>query len=190
MWLFSFRSVRRRGPLAVLLAMALPLAACAVPPVETMEAAPEPLRGAAYVDSVELSLNVAARNAVASSDRKLHGEGDAALPFARLFDKAVKEAARARGLDGARPLTVTVEMDALRIADAAMAVLGRSDRLAGQIRVADARNGDRLALFYVTVDKQHSGLIGLAMRGGGVREKLVREFAARIAGELAGPRRK
>lgn len=170
--------------------MALPLAACAVPPVETMEAAAEPLRGAAYVDSVELSLNVAARNAVAASDRKLHGVGDTALPFARLFDKAVKEASRARGLDGARPLIVTVEMDALRIPDAAMAVLGRSDRLAGQIRVADARSGDRLALFYVTVDKQHSGLIGLAMRGGGVREKLVREFAARIADQLAGPRRK
>ncbi|MDB5693943.1 MAG: hypothetical protein JWO81_3006 [Alphaproteobacteria bacterium] len=180
------RSVRRRGrPLAVLLALALPLLSCAVPPVETMEAAPEALRGAAYVDSVELALNAAARVAVAASDRKLHGEGDSALPFARLFDKAVKEATRARGLDGARPLIVTVEMDGLRIPDAAMAALGRSDRLAGQIRVADARTGDRLALFYVTVDKQHSGLIGLAMRGGGVREKLVRDFAAHIADQLA-----
>jgi hypothetical protein len=189
MRLFSSRAVRRRvGPLAVLLALALPLAACAVPPVEMMEAAPVPLRGAAYVDSVELSLNAAARAAVAASDGKLHGEGDAALPFARLFDKAVKDATRARGLDGARPLIVTVEMDALRIPDAAMAALGRSDRLAGQVRVADARTGDRLALFYVTVDKQHSGLIGLAMRGGGVREKLVREFARRIAEQLAAPK--
>jgi hypothetical protein len=66
-----------------------------------------------------------------------------------------------------------------------MAVLGRSDRLAGQVRVEDARTGDRLALFYVTEDKAHSGLIGLAVRGGSVREKLVRGFAAHIAEQLA-----
>ena len=179
---------RRRAAAAVLLGLALPLAACAVKPIDMMQAPPEALRGAAYVDSVELSLGAAARAAVKESDAKHHGEGDAGLPFARLFDKAVKEATRAQGLEAGRPLLVTVEMDALRIPDAAMAVLGRSDRLAGQDIVADARTGDRLALFYVTVDKAHSGLIGLAIRGGGVREKLVREFAAHIAEQLAAPR--
>jgi hypothetical protein len=152
-----------------------------------MEAPPATLRGTAYVDSVALSLGAAARAEVKQSDAKHHGEGDVGLPFATLFDKEVKDAARAHGLDGGRPLLVTVEMDVLRIPDVAMAVLGRSDRLAGQVRVEDARTGDRLALFYVTVDKAHSGLIGLAVRGGGVREKLVREFAARIAGQLAAP---
>ena len=167
----------------------LSFAACAPTPVETMQAAPDTLRGAAYVHSVELSLSAAARAAVAESDRKLHGDGDAALPFAALFDKAVKEATRARGLESGRALTITIEMDALRIPDVAMAALGRSDRLAGQVIVSDARTGDRLAMFYVDVDKAHSGLIGLAMRGGGVREKLVRGFAAHIAEQLAVRRR-
>lgn len=190
MRLFLIPPVRRRGALlACLIAALVPLAACAAAPVEMMEAAPDALRGAAYVDSVELSLSKAAHDAIAQSDARLRGEGDNALPFAHLFDKAVKEATRARGLESGRPLLITVEMDALRIPDAAMALLGRSDRLAGQVRVADARTGDRLALFYVTVDKEHSGLIGLAVRGGGVREKLVREFAAHIADQLATPRR-
>jgi hypothetical protein len=190
MRLFFPRSVRRRGsPLLAALLLAFPLAACAVAPVEMMEAAPDALRGGAYVDGVELSLAAPARVAVAEADRKLHGEGDAGLPFARLLDKAVKEATRARGLETGRALTVTVEMDVLRIPGVGMAMLGRSDRLAGQVRVTDARTGDRLALFYVTVDKPHSGLIGLAMRGGGVREKLVRDFAAHIAEQLAARRR-
>jgi hypothetical protein len=189
MGFFSFPPVRRREAFRfALLALALPLAACAVKPIDMMQAAPEALRGAAYVDAVELSLSAAARAEIKRSDATRHGEGDVGLPFASLFDKAVKEATRARGLETGRPLLVTVEMDLLRIPDVAMAVLGRSDRLAGQVIITDARTGDRLALFYVTVDKAHSGLIGLAMRGGGVREKLVREFAARIAEQLAPPR--
>ena len=131
----SLPPVRRRGKaLAALLALAVPLAACAVKPIDMMEAAPETLRGAAYVDSVELSLGAAARAAVKESDAKHHGEGDAGLPFDLLFDKAVKEAARGHGLETGRPLRITVEMDVLRIPDAAMAVLGRSDRLAGQTK--------------------------------------------------------
>jgi hypothetical protein len=178
--------VRRRGRIAAaLLALGLSLAACAVAPVEMMQGASGALRDPAYVDSVELSLHGEARAAVAESDRKLHGEGDVALPFAALFDRAVKEAARARGFQAGRPLRIAIEMDVLRIPDVAMAALGRSDRLSGQVRVEDARTGDRFALFYVTVDKPHSGLIGLAIRGTGVREKLIREFAAHIAGQLA-----
>ena len=188
MGFFTSPRARRRGTaFACLLALAIPLAACAVKPIDMMEAAPASLRGAAYVHRVALSLGPTARTAVKESDARHHGDGDAGLPFAALLDKAVKEEARAHGLVGERPLLVTVEMDALRVPDAAMAALGRSDRLAGQVRVEDARTGDRLALFYVTVDKQHPGLLGLAVRGGGVREKLVREFAADIAGQLAGP---
>src|SRR4051794_1247586 len=128
---FPLPPVRRRGKLLVvaILCAVAPLAACAVAPVDMMEAAPDALRGAAYVDSVELSLSKAARAAIVESDRKRHGEGDAGLPFAMLFDKAVKEATRARGLETGRPLRVTIELDVLRIPDVAMAVLGRSDRL-------------------------------------------------------------
>ncbi|HEX5183972.1 MAG TPA: hypothetical protein VFW19_12590 [Allosphingosinicella sp.] len=189
MWLFPSSPVRRRGRIAIALtALALPLAACGPKPVEIFQPAPDALRGAAYVYRVDLSLGGESRTGVAETDGKLHEDGDAALPFAKLLDKAVKEATRARGLRAGRPLILTVEMDVLRIPGVAMAALGTSDRLAGQVRVEDARTGERLALFYVTVDHPHSGLIGLAIRGGGVREKLVREFADRIAGQLAARR--
>src|SRR5881397_444841 len=116
MGFFSFPPVRRPGKaLATLLVLAFPLAACAMKPIDMMQAAPETLRGAAYVDTVELDLSAAARTVIAQSDAKRHGEGDVGLPFASLFDKAVKEAARARGLETGRPLLVTVEMDVLRI---------------------------------------------------------------------------
>jgi hypothetical protein len=171
-----------------LLALALPLAACGPKPVEIFQAPAEALRGAAYVHSVEVSLGGESRAEAADSDRKLHGGGDGALPFAKLLEKDVKEATRAHGLQSGRPLTIALEMDVMRIPDVAMAVLGRSDRLAGQVRVEDAKTGEHLALFYVIVDHPHSGLIGLAVRGGGVREKLVREFANRIAEQLAAKR--
>ncbi|HEY1606809.1 MAG TPA: hypothetical protein VGF77_14550 [Allosphingosinicella sp.] len=190
MRLFPSSPARRRGRIAIApLILALPLAACGPKPVEMFQPPPAALGGAAYVYEVDLSLSGESRTAAGDSDRKLHGEGDAALPFAKLLDKAVKEATRARGLEAGRPLILTVEMDVLRIPGAAMAAFGTSDRLAGQVRVEDAKTGERLALFYVTVDHPHSGLIGLAMRGGGVREKLVREFAGRIAGQLAAGRR-
>jgi hypothetical protein len=169
--------------------LALPLAACGPKPVEIFQAPAGALRGAVYVHSVEISLGGESRAEAAESDRKLGGQGDAAVPFAKLLDKDVKDATRARGLQAGRPLTIALEMDVLRIPDVAMALLGRSDRLAGQVRVEDAKTGEHLALFYVTVDHPHSGLIGLAVRGGGVREKLVREFADRIAEQLAAPRR-
>lgn len=171
------------------LALALALAACGPKPLQMFQAPPDALRGAAYVHSVEISLGGESRAEVAESDRKLHGVGDAALPFAKLLDKDVKEATRAHGLQAGRPLTIALEMDVLRIPDVAMAVLGRSDRLAGQVRVEDAKTGEHLALFYIIVDHPHSGLIGLAVRGGSVREKLAREFADRIAEQLAAKRR-
>src|SRR5947209_11291245 len=148
MRLFPSPPVRRRGKVATaLMALGLALGACSPTPVQSFQAAPDALRGAAYVDSVELSLGGESRGAVAEDDRKRHGEGDAALPFAKLLDKAVKEATRAQGLQAGRALIVSVEMDVLRIPDAGMAMLGRSDRLAGQVKVLDARTGDTLALF-------------------------------------------
>lgn len=172
-----------------LVALVLSLAACGPKPVEMFQPPADALRGAVYVHSVEISFGGESRDQVAEADRKLHGAGDAALPMAKLLDQDVTEATRAHGLRHGRPLTIALEMDVLRIPDVGMAVLGRSDRLAGQVRVEDAKTGEHLALFYVTVDHPHSGLIGLAVRGGSVREKLAREFAERIAEQLAAKRR-
>jgi hypothetical protein len=179
----------------VLALCALATAACAPATIEMMQPPPEALRGAAWVAEVELSLSAASRASLAAADAKLAQRaaragpaGPAALPFARMFVQAMKDTARERGLTGGRALRVVVEMDRVEIPDVGMAALGRGDRLAGQVKLVDARNGEMLATFYVDVDKVRPGLIGMMVRGTGVREKLALEFAHRVADQLTARR--
>lgn len=111
----------------------------------------------------------------------------ATLPFAQMFELVVKDVAREQGLVSGRPLKVAVEIDTLKTANAGMAMLaGSSDQLAGQVNLLDAQSGEKLGAFYVDVINSHAGLLGLAMRGGGIREKLSQEFAVHIADQLKG----
>jgi hypothetical protein len=114
--------------------------------------------------------------------------GYSALPFASMFVRVMKEVARERGLVSGRAVRIVVEMDRVEVPGVAMAALGRGDRLAGQVKLVDARNGDMLATFYVDVDKVRPGLIGMMVRGTGVREKLAQEFAHRVADQLTARR--
>jgi hypothetical protein len=181
------------------LALALcALAAACAPTVDMMQPPPEALRGAAWVAEVELSLSAASRASTAAADAKLAQRaaragaagpvGPAALPFARMFVQAMKDAARERGLTAGRALRIVVEMDRVEIPGVGMAALGRGDRLAGQVKLVDARDGEMLATFYVDVDKVRPGLIGMMVRGTGVREKLALEFAHRVADQLTAHR--
>jgi hypothetical protein len=177
-------------------AVALLLAGCGPARVEMMQAPPAGLRGAAWVADVELSLGGSSRTSVAAADSRLAqrasgpapAPGYAGLPFAPMFVRVMKDVARERGLVSGRALRVVVEMDRVEVPGAAMAALGRGDRLAGQVRLLDARHGEMLATFYVDVDKVRPGLIGMMVRGTGVREKLAQEFAHRVADQLAAPR--
>ena len=170
---------------------------CAPKAIDMMQPPPATLRGQAWVVDVQLSLGGPSRASVAAADAKLRerrpaaagpASDDTALPFAQMFVKMVKDVARERGLASGRAVTVSIEMDQAQVQGTGMAALGRGDRLAGQVRVLDARSGDKLAEFYVDVDKIRPGLIGLAIRGTGVREKLAGEFARRIADQLTAPR--
>jgi hypothetical protein len=164
---------------------ALALAACAAPAVDTFQAAPAGLAGRAFVRQVELVPGPVFKRQAAEADARLKpGE----LPIARLLEQAVAEAARARGLTGERPLRLVLEMDALSVPGTARSALGAGDRLAGQVRAFDARTDERLAEFYVDIDRTYPGLLGQLARGAGVRERLAAAFAARIAEQLVLPR--
>lgn len=173
-------------------ALLLLATACAHPAVEVMQAAPAAVRGAAaYVYGVDLSLGPTAKTAVAAADQRLKPgrEGYADMRFAPMLVQVVKDAAASRGLREGRALTIEIELDKLGVPGTAGAFLGGRDRLAGQVHVVDARTGEKLSSFYVDVDQGSPGLIGLALRGGGVREKLASAFARHIFDQLAPVRR-
>jgi hypothetical protein len=173
-----------------LLALALLAPACSRPAIDMMQAPPAALRGAAYVHAVELSLGPEARRQVAASDAQVaarRASGDAGVTFAPLLTRLFKDASAARGMREGRALTLVVELDRLRITDAGGALLGRDDRLAGLVRVTDARTGAALGTFYVDVDRRYPGLVGLAVRegNGSVRERLASAFVRHALDQIA-----
>ncbi len=189
----------------------LSASACGPKPVKIVHPVAESIRNASMISDVEVTLSPLAQELMDKFEAKAaekraeaglpaadpsaelssapHDQYDT-LPFAQMFELVVKDVARERGLTTGRPLRVNVEIDTLKTANAGMAILaGSSDQLAGQVTILDAQSGDRLGEFYVDVINSHSGLLGLAMRGGGIREQLANEFAGHIAKQLTGKRK-
>ena len=191
-------------------AAALLLAACAPNPVRVIEPVSAAVRGASHVADVEVTINPLAQaqmerfEAKARENRERAGlapvpagelatrppqDEYATLPFAQMMELVVQDVTRAHGIENGRPLRLQIEIDTLKTANAGMAILaGSSDQLAGTVRVLDAQSGAPLGEFYVDVINAHSGLLGLALRGGGIREKLAEEFSLHISRQLRAQR--
>jgi hypothetical protein len=187
-------------------ALALFVAACAVNPVRVIQPVSAEVRGASHIADVAVTISpLAAEQMVRFEDKArenreraglppVPAEGlatrppqdeYATLPFAEMMELVIQDVTRAHGLDAGRPLRLQIEIDTLKTANAGMAILaGSSDQLAGTVRVVDAQSGASLGEFYVDVINSHSGLLGLAMRGGGIREELAEEFSLHIARQL------
>ena len=189
----------------VVAAFMLGLAACAADPVRIIEPVSTQVRGASHVADVRVTVGELARAQVARFDERASEartraepairraerpsqDEYATLPFARMLALVVADAARAQGLNSGRPLRLDIYVNAVRTADPAMAIVVASrDQLAGTVRVADAQSGEPLGAFHVDVINVHSGLVGLALRGGGIRERLAEEFAVHVARQLGAP---
>jgi hypothetical protein len=186
-------------------AFMLGLAACAANPVRIIDPVSTQVRGAGHVADVRVMVGELARAQVerfderASEARTRAGpairlaerpsqDQYATLPFARMLALVVEDAARARGLASGRPLRLEIYVNAVRTVDPAMAIVVASrDQLAGTVRVADAQSGEPLGAFHVDVINVHSGVVGMALRGGGIRERLAEEFAGHVARQLGAP---
>lgn len=191
------------APLALML-----LSAC-VNPVNVVQPISASLQNQVNIAEVDVTLSSLAQTAMQAFETKAREKRAAAglppvdpaaavttrpgqaeyatLPFARMFELVVQDVTRQRGLTAGRPVKLAVQIDTLKTANAGMAMLlGSSDQLAGTVRVLDAQSGQQLGEFYVDVINSHSGLLGLAMRGGGIREELSEEFAIHIARQLTG----
>ncbi len=115
----------------------------------------------------------------------------ATLPFATMMPLVMEDVTRDWGLKTGRPVKLTITIDNLKFANAGMAMLiGSSDQLAGLVEVSDPASGAKLGSFYVDVINSHGGLLGLAMRGAGIREKLAEEFALQTSRVLTGRKSK
>lgn len=194
--------------LAPLAALVL-VAACAANPVDVIQPVSATVQQGSQVADVEVRMSPLAEEAIVKFEEKAAekraeaglppvdpsvepvsrpaSDQYATLPFARMFELVVQDVTRGWGLDSGRPLKLMVEIDTLKTANAAMAWLaGSSDQLAGTVQVLDAGTGEKLGEFYVDVINSHSGLLGLAMRGSGIREELAEEFAIHVSRQLTG----
>jgi hypothetical protein len=161
---------------------------CSPKTVEMMQAPPAALRGSSYIYAADLSLGPDAKREVAAADAKVKpAPSYVGMPFAALLPQLLKDGARQRGMKDGRALTLTVELDHVNVPGTGSSLVGRHDRLAGQVRVEDSRTGQALGSFYVDVDQHFPGLIGLMVRGGGVREKLASAFVRHVLDQLAPP---
>lgn len=145
--------------------------------------------GASRVAAVEVVLQPTAQPSVAGLDERAAAsgaQGPASQPFTALIAAAVRDAALRAGLTGGRPLRLVLDIDHLAVPGTGAALFGKDDRLAGTVYVRDAATGAMLGQLYVDVASGNAGLLGIALRGGGVRERLVSAFAERIAGALSG----
>ncbi len=113
------------------------------------------------------------------------------LPLTTMMPLEVEDVTREWGLVAGRAVKLTITLDTVKTANAAMALLiASSDQLAGTVAVSDAASGAKLGEFYVDVLNTHGGWLGMAVRGSGVREKLAGEFAKHIAEQLSGLKHK
>jgi hypothetical protein len=145
--------------------------------------------GASRVAAVEIIIQPTARSSVVALDERAAAsgaQGPASRSFNTLIEAAVRDAALRAGLNGGRPLRLLLDIDHLQVPGTGAAMFGKDDRLAGTVFVRDAATGAMLGQLYVDVASGNAGLLGIALRGGGVRERLAAAFAERIADALSG----
>ncbi len=154
--------------------------ACATAAEELLPIDPS-IKGASRIGEIEVTVRRDAAAAVAASDERLGPTGE---PFAKLLERSIREAAEQAGLTSGRALKLVVEVDALQLAGAGSALLGRDDRLEGSVFLRDAATGAGLGQLYVEIDRTNGGLISALSRIGNVRESLTRQFAADVTAAL------
>ncbi len=165
---------------------------------------PKELVGRIRVDSVDVSLSMEAGAAMIAHDAKAAANTPGAkvpaakgalpaqadydtLPFTRMAPLVMTDVTRAWGLTDGRPVRLAVTVFDFATANAGRAMLGGTrDTMTGLVEVRDASDRRMLAMFTVKVVNRHFGWTGMLIRGGGVRERLVEEFALETSRVLSG----
>lgn len=109
------------------------------------------------------------------------------LPFKQMAPLILRESVGKWGLQDGRAVRLRLSFEQMHTADLAMAWLaGSNDELAGTVTMLDAATGAALGTIRIDVVNTQSGLYAMALRGSGVREKLVDEFGLELCRYLSG----
>lgn len=178
------------------------LGACATP-VEVLEPIPINVKREINVTSISVSYGEVGLESLTRLDQKIEEErlGDNVeiirtsngsahldhyeyLPLSEMLQSTVETLLKQSGIMGSIDVSLAISIDNLRFANAGLVWLaGDSDQLAGLVSVHD-ENQSVLGRFYVDIIESHAGLLGLAIRGGGVREGLAQRFGEELIKEL------
>lgn len=168
------------------------ISAC-VSPTQVVTPLGEEHKGVRNVETIEVAYGEFSKSKLVAIDLERKAEGDESDTPDELQYKSLKEAMEvivtqhleSRDNDIGQNSHVEIEIDNLKFANAAAAILiGDTDQLAGTVRVYDTETKALLTEFYVDVLKGRAGLLGLAIRGSGVREQLSLEYADIIGDQL------
>jgi len=167
-----------------------------VTPTKAIKPLSEADKGVRNIQSVSVSYNDLNKEALVSADQKLYTKAQEKGANGEIKYKSLKSALQSiaqerleeRDNSGSLYANVSIEIDNLKLANAAAAILvGDSDQLAGTVKVYDPKTKELLTEFYVDIIEGAGGLLGLAIRGAGVRERLSLQFADHIGNELGFP---
>lgn len=145
------------------------------------------------VESVTVSYSQISAEKIQKSDEeraKTGKEKNAAdeiqyWPLKRSFETVTLDHLNARDKKTDRHAAVKIEIDTLKLANPVMTVLtGDTDQLAGTASIYDIKSNTLISEFYVDIIDANGGLLGLAIRGAGVRERLGLQFASKIGDQL------
>lgn len=175
-----------------LLLCALSLSAC-VTPTKVITPLDEMNRGVMNIQSVNVKYSDITLDKLISSDEKAKttglevGKSEEAQyqPLKVTLKDIAKERLESRDSNGDLLANIDIEVDSMKLANPLATVLvGDTDQLSGTVRAYDPKTNEVFTEFYVDVLEGSGGLLGLAIRGGGVRERLSLQFADHIGNEL------
>lgn len=165
-----------------------------------IRALPVGVAGQVRVEAIAVTVSADAAAAMVAHDAKaarrlgasnMSGTDPVAMPFVRMFPRVAGDVFADWNLAGPRAVKLYVTIDLFQVANVGAAMTtGTRDAMSGLVEVVDASGGTPLAMFTVRVINRHAGWSGMLLRGGGVREKLVQEFALESARVLSGRKKK
>ncbi|MCR9214407.1 MAG: hypothetical protein NXI13_11875 [Proteobacteria bacterium] len=168
------------------------LAAC-VNPTNVVKPLSEQDIGVRNIQNVTVTYSEIGKPILIAADEELAVEGAEDgkegeieyLPLKEALTEIVKERLEIRDTDQELYADVEIEIDNFKLANRGLVwLIGDTDQLVGTVRVYDPKTKELLTELYVDVLKGNAGLLGIAIRGGRVREQLSLEFADIIGDEL------
>lgn len=171
------------------------LVACGSGPVKVVDPlTPQEAPNQVRLSAVSVTYSELAAEKISEDDRE-RAEGAAEgeetelnkLPLTEVLSKAVRDEIAERGITGDTPVNIAISVDTMKYQNGMATILfGSSDQLSGSVKVSNAETNEVIADFYVDLIKGNGGLLGLAIRGWGIRERFAETFAEHVADQLYG----